>query len=305
MNNSIHRISLDIHDTGSQISLSAKKGDKYRSLHITLTENGKPYKIAEGCYACFEAKKPDDNYIHNACEIKGNTIIYDFTTQTTAVVGAVNCEITLYDSDRCENKITSPRFSLVVEDTVYNGEEIVSSNEANALKGLIGEANELIDTVEAKLENGEFIGEQGIQGIQGEPGVSGVYVGSGEMPEGYNVQIDPEGTPITLADILEALKKELNATSVKIGEAVLTADGWVGDKTPYSQVVHIEGVTEKSQVDLTPSVEQLSIFYEKDLTFVTENDGGVVTVYAIGQKPKNDYTIQVTITETKGVITSG
>ena len=40
-----------------------------------------------------------------------------------------------------------------------------------------------------------------------------------------------------------------------------------------------------------------AVFYEKDITFVTENDGGVVTVYAIGQKPQNDYTIQVTITE--------
>lgn len=30
-------------------------------------------------------------------------------------------------------------------------------------------------------------------GPQGPQGVSGVYVGSGEMPEGYNVQIDPDG----------------------------------------------------------------------------------------------------------------
>jgi hypothetical protein len=65
----------------------------------------------------------------------------------------------------------------------------------------------------------------------------------------------------------------------------------------YSQEVPIAGVTENSQVDLTPSVEQLLVFYEKDLTFVTENEGGRVTVYAIGQKPENDYTIQVTITE--------
>jgi hypothetical protein len=50
-------------------------------------------------------------------------------------------------------------------------------------------------------------------------------------------------------------------------------------------------------VDLTPDVQQLAVFYDKDLTFVTENEGGVVTVYAIGQKPTSDYTIQVTITE--------
>lgn len=83
----------------------------------------------------------------------------------------------------------------------------------------------------------------------------------------------------------------------RIGYVDLLADRWVGEHSPYSQVVTIEGVTENSQVDLTPSVEQLSIFHHKDLAFVTENEDGVVTVYAIGQVPENDYTIQVTITE--------
>lgn len=82
-----------------------------------------------------------------------------------------------------------------------------------------------------------------------------------------------------------------------IGTVELLADKWLGSDNLYYQVVSIEGVTENSQVDLTPSVEQLVIFYEKDLTFVTENEGGVVTVYAIGQKPANDYVVQVTITE--------
>lgn len=82
-----------------------------------------------------------------------------------------------------------------------------------------------------------------------------------------------------------------------IGEVTLLASKWVGSDHLYSQVVNIEGITENSQVDLTPSVEQLVVFYEKDLTFVTENDAGTLTVYAIGQKPTNDYTVQVTITE--------
>ena len=33
------------------------------------------------------------------------------------------------------------------------------------------------------------------RGETGPQGVSGVYVGSGDMPDGYNVQIDPDGTP--------------------------------------------------------------------------------------------------------------
>lgn len=89
----------------------------------------------------------------------------------------------------------------------------------------------------------------------------------------------------------------IGGSKPKIGEVELLASAWVGEDNLYHQVVNIEGVTENSQVDLTPDVQQLVIFYEKDLAFVAENEGGVVTVYAIGQKPANDYTMQVTITE--------
>ena len=98
-----------------------------------------------------------------------------------------------------------------------------------------------------------------------------------------------------IAAIAAAL--ESTARASQVGEVTLLADKWVGSESPYSQVVSVVGATKNSQVDLTPSVEQLSVFYHKDLAFVTENDNGVVTVYAIGQKPENNYTIQVTITE--------
>lgn len=111
--------------------------------------------------------------------------------------------------------------------------------------------------------------------------------------EEWLASLRPTGEEImqAFADYIE------NNPTASIGEVTILADAWHGDGHLYSQEVEIAGVTENSQVDLTPSLEQLAIFYEKDLTFVTENDGGVVTVYAIGQKPTNDYTIQVTITE--------
>lgn len=85
--------------------------------------------------------------------------------------------------------------------------------------------------------------------------------------------------------------------AARISSVSLPASKWTGSGSLYSQVVSIPGITENSQVNLAPSVDQLAIFYEKDITFVTENDGGVVTVYVIGQKPQNDYTIQVDIVE--------
>jgi hypothetical protein len=100
-----------------------------------------------------------------------------------------------------------------------------------------------------------------------------------------------------LEERISAIEK--GVSSARIGEVVLQSDRWVGEESPYSQIVTIDGVTENSQVDLTPDAEQLEIFRQKELTFTTKNVGGIVTVYAVGQKPANDYTIQVTITEVR------
>lgn len=83
----------------------------------------------------------------------------------------------------------------------------------------------------------------------------------------------------------------------KLSTVTLSASKWKGSDSLYSQVVTIPGVTPYSKVDLLPSVEQLAIFHNKDVAFVTENEDGVVTVYAIGDKPLLDYTMQVQITE--------
>ena len=113
--------------------------------------------------------------------------------------------------------------------------------------------------------------------------------------------VEPGATEAEAAQI-EANRVAIEALMQRgsnIGEVTLLASAWVGNTSPYSQVVSVDGVTVNSQVDLTPSVEQLAVFYDKSLAFVTENENGVVTVYAIGQKPMHDYTIQVTITEVR------
>jgi hypothetical protein len=136
-------------------------------------------------------------------------------------------------------------------------------------------------------------GIQGVQGEKGERGNPGVYIGSGDMPKDCNVQIDPNGDPITL----EEIKSLLGFAPARVTAITLLASAWEGSNSLYSQVVSVDGVTNRSKVDLLPSVEQLAIFHNKDVAFVTENEDGVVTVFAIGDKPTNDYTMQASITE--------
>ena len=87
------------------------------------------------------------------------------------------------------------------------------------------------------------------------------------------------------------------AASARLTDVSLPASSWEGSDGLYSQVISVDGVTPTSKVDLLPSVEQLTVFYDKDLTLLTENEGGVVTAYAIGDKPANDYTMQAQLTE--------
>ena len=90
---------------------------------------------------------------------------------------------------------------------------------------------------------------------------------------------------------------EKNQSPKVISSVTLLSANWVGSASPYTQVVNIDGVTPYSKIDIQPSTEQLAIFHEKEITLVAENEDGVVTISCIGQKPMNDYTIQVTMTE--------
>ena len=476
MNFVTHRISLDIHDTSSQVLLRVKHGETSRKLHITLRESGQPYEIADGCTANLSAIKPDGNSIYNHCEIEGNTITYTFTEQTTMAVGMMDCEIVLLGGD--EKRITAPRFSILVEEGLFSGDEIISSPEATALDELIdrttvateaaenvvgdikkyagdnfanafdgyaeGTAIRVDDvspmehTVQVRVHgknlidistatplgsetveiNGDDIilknfgvGHYGCRFIGIHLSVGKTYTFSvesvSEKTDGFGWRImyedgsstgasksntltitidkkvkwvnfyiafgdfttvqdiiiskpmcevadtateyepwlDPTTVTVTeettgatytpntfgTCDIVSVsptmtltsdnekaiIELEYNKDSnkvvqelydfvvqetssvTKVSSVKLLANKWVGSASPYSQVVSIAGITENSMVDLTPSVEQLAVFYNKDLAFVTENVDGVVTVYAIGQKPANDYTIQVAITEVK------
>ena len=68
-------------------------------------------------------------------------------------------------------------------------------------------------------EKGEK-GEKGETGAKGEKGDSGVYVGAGDMPEGYNVQIDPSGSgdEIVTAESIESALGYTPADSNEVGQ---------------------------------------------------------------------------------------
>lgn len=98
--------------------------------------------------------------------------------------------------------------------------------------------------------------------------------------------------------IIAALRAEMSTTpTVKTITITLNAADWIEGENMCYQVVQNDAFTQYSKVDLQPTVEQLAIFYEKDISFVTANVAGTVTVYCIGVKPTQNYVMQATITE--------
>ena len=164
MNNSYYQISLNIHDHASHVVLKAKRGNTGKLLYITLMDGRNPYVITDECRAVFKAIKPDGKVLYNSCSIVDHVICYAFTPQTTAATGKAECEIKLYGSD---NKLlTSARFTLLVDDEVYDEDaEVVSEKEFTELTNVLYKSTALINEVEDKLANGDFIGPQGSSGV--------------------------------------------------------------------------------------------------------------------------------------------
>lgn len=115
----------------------------------------------------------------------------------------------------------------------------------------------------------------------------GIYIGPNK-PTNSNIKIwintAEEGT-----SIIPVLPR--------IATITLSASEWVGSAEPYSQVVSIPNVGITSKVDLQPTAAQIVALQNAETTLMASNNGGTVTIHAIGNKPTSDYTMQVLIQE--------
>lgn len=82
----------------------------------------------------------------------------------------------------------------------------------------------------------------------------------------------------------------------KITTVSLPVENWTGG-TPWQQNVVISGTTGNSQININADTTLLSAVYNDAFSLVFGNNGGVITAYAIGNKPTSELTVQVTVQE--------
>ena len=86
-------------------------------------------------------------------------------------------------------------------------------------------------------------------------------------------------------------------TLIKLTAVTMLADAWEGDSMPYSQIITCNGATANSKIDLQPTAVQIVELQNNETTLMLQNDNGVVTAWAIGNKPTQNYTMQALMTE--------
>lgn len=158
-------------------------------------------------------------------------------------------------------------------------------------------ANAVADAVQAKLDAGELKGEKGDTGPQGPQGVSGVYVGGGEMPEGYTVQVDPTGDMLCYtagesdsryANVLTgtasgpvAALEDVSPTGALRRAAVLgaTTETGEGDKSPDNPYT-LAGVQPTKVTVCGKNLLDLSVFALKSTGTAVYRDGKITVTGA-------------------------
>ena len=307
MKYAVSRITLDLQDTSSPITLSAKQGDSMREIICGFRDDNGPYKIDSGCAVVFTAEKPDGNRIFNECTVEGNFVRYRFTAQTVSVLGALKCEFKIYEDMSQPPKLTSPRFMINVEEPVFNDGDIPeSSYEFNAISDLVRkttisylEAHPAITDKTLSLEDNAADAAAVGTAIQ-RLSESALHKSGGTMTGPIAMggsRVTGLGEPEAAGD--GASKGYVDGKHFLVTVA-LPAAGWAGDAAPYTQTVAAPGMLETDTphygVVYSGTAEEKGL-QKESFSMVDDLDtaAGSVTFTCFEEKPTVGLTIQLEV----------
>ena len=129
-----YRFTLDIQKKNSQASIPVVYKDTGRHFYITLKDGGIPFAVPDECTVFIVINKPRGNPLVNSCIIENSIVHYEFNDLTANQEGVHKCELRLYDSDK--RLITSPSFTMIVDERVVYDDEIATKEDVKRLNAL-------------------------------------------------------------------------------------------------------------------------------------------------------------------------
>lgn len=94
----------------------------------------------------------------------------------------------------------------------------------------------------------------------------------------------------------DALAALHHMADVHVAIITLSATGWVGDNSPYTQPVAISAVSADSKVDVQPTDTTIETMIDSGCySLRIDNVDGVCTAHVVGGKPEKDIVVQVTV----------
>lgn len=173
-------------------------------------------------------------------------------------------------------------------------EEIArAKNEEAALTRATQQINDQVTTAKADIT----VNSNSIKTLNGDVNVKGSV--DYKIAQAIALIMDNPDDVINSINELINLVKESTFASSAIRKDIITllADAWVEDGEHFSQVVHINGITKNSKVDLQPTPDLVGKLNDYESQLVAENNNGTIIVWLIGNKFDEDVVVQVTITE--------
>lgn len=172
------KIRMDFNGSPKPVPVYAMQNDvNSRAVEISVYQDGKPYEGLDALTPAVAFEKPDGTKGlydklpngESALAISGNVVTVMLAPQVLTCAGLVFASIVFYSQDMVDTLATFP-FQIYVEKNPGAGQQI--SNNYYYLQNM-----EQVNEAYTELLNR----------------VITLYIGPGDMPDGYNIQIDPEG----------------------------------------------------------------------------------------------------------------
>lgn len=114
----------------------------------------------------------------------------------------------------------------------------------------------------------------------------------------YQLPIATYTAESTLISNLKNVAHKVVSNTTEISTIQLTASGWSGAESPYTQSVSIPSATEYSKVDIQMDYTAIDIMLDSGTVAIyISNTNGALTAYAVGEKPNANITAQVSVSD--------